>query len=487
MPGYTPQTVAVTVAAHVQTTQNVALAANGNLLRNGGLTVRWVDANVPDGWYPVSQSGNIDWRSEPVFAAPGQAFRLTVNWKSGIEAEATVLWTGKAWDATNTLRAPALALVFPAPGDLTQMSRASVYVRTLSALTNAVTSVALTPLSDPLDFDIGVNNPTPLAPANLVATNCYEGIKLMWTRSPDDGGGSNDVVNYKIYRRFAGGAFAERGAVAAGTTSYFDRGGLLDGSNYEYMVRAVDSAQESGALQFDGVNDYVNATYHASLNFGAGPFTVEGWIRLAQGTPLSTDTHSYPIVFKGSYAGAYFIFGVRGSSGYNGLYFRVFETNSRQMQPVVNKSSVFLDYQWHHVCAVRDAATNGYLYIDGAQAGSFSNWLGNPNRTDSLLIGTEGSAARFFPGSIDEVKMYARGLSAAEVFDSYSSGATPTNGLNAWWKLNAASGNAATNETGASNGTLINFTSPPWAIGRKGATASAIFVHRARGMAIMIR
>ncbi len=485
MPGYTPQSVAVSVVANTQTTQNVSLAASGNLLRNGGLTVRWGDPVVPDGWYQVSQGGILYWRSEPVFAAPGQAFRLTVDWKSGVEAEATLLWTGKAWDTNTMLRAPALSRVFEAPGDLTQMSRAVVYVRAAGDLTNTVASVSLTPVSTSIDLDIGVNNPTPLAPASLVVTNHGNGVSLVWTRSPDDGAGSDDIVNYRIYRRPAGGIFTERSTVAAGTTNAFDIGGLLDGSNYEYMVRAVDGVQESGALHFDGVNDYVNVTHHASLDLGGGPFTVEGWIRLAPGTPLSTDTHSYPIAFKGSYTGAYYIFGVRGG-GYNGLYLRVFETSSQQMQPTVNKSSVFLDYQWHHVCAVRDASTNGYLYIDGTQAGNFPNWRGNPNRVNNLLIGTEANTVRFFPGLIDEVKLYTRGLSAAEVLDSYSSGATPTNGLIAWWKLNAASGSSATNETGVNSGTLVNFPPGPWTIGRRGNTASLTHVFTSRGTVILV-
>ncbi|MFT5144903.1 MAG: hypothetical protein ACI84D_003542, partial [Thalassolituus oleivorans] len=152
-----------------------------------------------------------------------------------------------------------------------------------------------------------MDDPSPYAPTDLVAANTPGGvqIKLTWSLSPDDGSGANDVTDYKVYRRLEGdlNTFVPIGSVGAGVSSYFDSSGLLDGSNYEYSVRAVDAivdGNESGAIQLNGALDHLNVEYDSVMDFGTGPFTVEAWIRLDEGNTL--DLGSYPIISKGTTA-----------------------------------------------------------------------------------------------------------------------------------------------------------------------------------------
>ncbi len=70
---------------------------------------------------------------------------------------------------------------------------------------------------------------------------------LNWTLSGDDGGGQNDVDHYNIYRADNSGGPWDAGAyidgVSAGIATYTDLGrGEFDGTNWWYVIRAVDTA-----------------------------------------------------------------------------------------------------------------------------------------------------------------------------------------------------------------------------------------------------
>ena len=70
-----------------------------------------------------------------------------------------------------------------------------------------------------------------------------EDNRLDWTLSADDGAGANDVDHYNIYRADTPIVGAYLDNVPAGTDTYTDSGaGEFDGTNWWYVVRAVDTA-----------------------------------------------------------------------------------------------------------------------------------------------------------------------------------------------------------------------------------------------------
>jgi hypothetical protein len=94
-----------------------------------------------------------------------------------------------------------------------------------------------------------------------IAGNPLDHNTISWTKSADDGAGSDDVLNYKIYRadNAAGPWTTLVATVSAGTTSYVDLSrGLNDGTIWWYVVRATDitgntetntnAAQEPGGV-----------------------------------------------------------------------------------------------------------------------------------------------------------------------------------------------------------------------------------------------
>jgi concanavalin A-like lectin/glucanase superfamily protein/glycosyl hydrolase family 2 len=81
--------------------------------------------------------------------------------------------------------------------------------------------------------------------------------------------------------------------------------------------------------------------------------------------------------------------------------------------------------QWYHLVGVRDAAAGTLkLYVDGALVGQTSACLGSP-ATGHTVIGRAkygGNQVDFWRGAIDQVHVYDRALSDAEVTQLYSSG-----------------------------------------------------------------
>ncbi|WP_275100433.1 right-handed parallel beta-helix repeat-containing protein, partial [Sedimenticola hydrogenitrophicus] len=83
------------------------------------------------------------------------------------------------------------------------------------------------------------------APAAVAGVGVEQGsgvLSVLWTRSADDGAGSNDVARYEVYRSDGAlGSLSKLGEVPAGTTRFDDSSVVAD-VVYYYMVRTVDQA-----------------------------------------------------------------------------------------------------------------------------------------------------------------------------------------------------------------------------------------------------
>ena len=77
--------------------------------------------------------------------------------------------------------------------------------------------------------------------------------------------------------------------------------------------------------------------------------------------------------------------------------------------------------QWTFGAAVFASATDFKIYRDGGNVGSDTTNVafGSPTETH---IGVDDDPANYFKGSIDDVRMYNRALSAREIYDLYNTG-----------------------------------------------------------------
>jgi len=168
------------------------------------------------------------------------------------------------------------------------------------------------------------------------------------------------------------------------------------------------------ALQFDGVNDYLNAGNGGSVT---GSLTITAWIK--RGTNSAWRT----IVSKGESKQEYdhnYVLYVSprntltlGFGKNDGATYRDFETTTP------------IDTNWHHIVAVINSATDMKIYVDGvSQVGTFTGSSSTvlTANTKKLLIGSSSTTAEFFNGAIDEVTIWNRALSPEEIKASYNAG-----------------------------------------------------------------
>ncbi len=196
----------------------------------------------------------------------------------------------------------------------------------------------------------------------------------------------------------------------------------------------------SGALTFDGSSQYVATGFNQTL----GDFTVCAWFN------SGSDAASSRIVDKSSSGG--FWLGHEAFGAANKWGGGVEESGS--------PDGIFVtltDGAWHQLCSVRQGTTHT-IYGDGG-AVSASNTVSAAALDTSLInIGGGSSGSNLLTGSVDDVRVYSRALSAAEISTLYNYHISPpSGGLAGWWKFDENGGTAAADSSGNGNtGTLVN-------------------------------
>lgn len=156
------------------------------------------------------------------------------------------------------------------------------------------------------------------------------------------------------------------------------------------------------AYQFDGSNDYIDCSKDASLDVSES-VSITAWINLAsfssEGSILSKR--------------------IEDNEGY-----QLKISNSPQLQVVLNTSlkafTSFSGYdnQWVFVAATSDG-TDVKLFINGTEKESNPNGAPVLISRANLYLG-KFSSFSYFNGSIDEVRIYNRTLSQAEITKLYN-------------------------------------------------------------------
>ena len=297
----------------------------------------------------------------------------------------------------------------------------------------------------------------PTAPTNLTATTSPGQANLSWTASTDTVG----VTRYNVHRSTTSGftpSTANR--IAQPTATSFVDSGLASGTYY-YKVTAEDeagnvspasnqasaavtggtgplpglvaawgfdtgsgttAADQSGngntgtlssatwsttgkygsALSFNGGNAYVNVPDSNSLDLTTG-MTIEGWVRPASGGGWQT------LLVK-----------ERPGELVYGLYANT-DANRPQSQVTIGNIARLLNGTttvpaglWTHLAATFDGTTER-LYANGTQVAQLAVSGSITTSTSPLKIGGNAIWGEWFNGLIDEVRIYNRALTPAEI------------------------------------------------------------------------
>jgi hypothetical protein len=201
--------------------------------------------------------------------------------------------------------------------------------------------------------------------------------------------------------------FDEGSGIVAADSSGNVNSGTINGATWT-------TGKIGSALNFDGVNDYVDCGRGASLNI-TDAITISAWVKLAADNPTWTR-----IIQKGSANNHYgYVVGIHTNKV-------EFQRDFNNADFTKSKSYSVVPNVWYHLAGVYNGRT-AVLYVNGIEA--TDAWKGTQfnSESDILYIGRRSrDCANYFNGIIDEVKIYSRALSAAEIKADYEAGVDNT-------------------------------------------------------------
>ena len=180
----------------------------------------------------------------------------------------------------------------------------------------------------------------------------------------------------------------------------------------------LTSGQLDGALELDGVDDYVDV---GSFDVAGSGITMLGWFN------ADTFNDDPRIVSKASGSqeiDAWWQLSAFGSGTDQWLRMRI---KAGGTTTTLIDSTVSLQTDtWYLAAATYNNATGDMtLYLDGAEVATGLHAVGGALDADAsvpVAIGANGDAARFFDGTLDDIRVYNRPLSAAEIADLFTAG-----------------------------------------------------------------
>ena len=183
------------------------------------------------------------------------------------------------------------------------------------------------------------------------------------------------------------------------------------------------------AFRLDGVNDHVSINTSGFMK-GHSEATVDAWVR-----PLGPHSNGFNFggaVFNESTSapsGDYTRFGIfvrnDGSVLLGGRGVQNGETGN--FGGVATAAGMIPLNQWSHIAGTWSSAQGVRIYINGQLAASLNLQFGPFSNTNSafVAIGTDGptaATAAQFNGDIDEVEVFTRVLSQAEIQSIFTAG-----------------------------------------------------------------
>jgi len=182
-----------------------------------------------------------------------------------------------------------------------------------------------------------------------------------------------------------------------------DKAGNNDGTIHGAKV--VDGISGK-ALKFDGKNDYIDCGNDASLDITGDEITMEAWIK-----PDVQEQNDYVINKDNSY-------GIAITGGVEGIRLKYYHTGATPF--VFMPSYTVSTTEWSHYVVTYDGS-HAISYINGDVVSSdlcTGNIISSPSPVEIARIYSGGGYV-YYDGTIDEVKIYNRALTANEIKAEY--------------------------------------------------------------------
>jgi hypothetical protein len=299
--------------------------------------------------------------------------------------------------ATSDTTPPAAAITSPSPG--------ATVSGTTTVTANAGDNVAVASVQFTLDGSaLGAADSTLPYQVSWNTTSATNGAHTLTAVATDTAGNSTTSAQVSVTVSNAAplpaglvGAWsfnAGSGSTAADASGRGNTGTLI-GPTW------TTAGRFGGALTFDGVNDRVDVRDTPSLDLTQA-VTIEAWVQ------PSTNSGWRSLVVKERAGGRAYSLYASDGSGRPASYLRL------KSEIGLTAPTALPLNTWSHVATTYDGATHR-LYINGVQVASVARngKLGTSAR--SLGIGGNSVFSEWFSGTIDEVRVYGRALTAAEI------------------------------------------------------------------------
>jgi hypothetical protein len=170
------------------------------------------------------------------------------------------------------------------------------------------------------------------------------------------------------------------------------------------------------AVAVDGTaGSVVNIPYSAAMNPN-GPFTVEAWLNPNVENPAGTLTCALASGQFGDPRSGWLIY--QSDTGWN---FRMYNQNGLSTSVNITGGPAPVAGLWHHVAVVYDGTT-AYVYVNGTQRASANPTGYVPSAGGPFYIGGRSDGSFWWNGQADEVAVYDKALSAADIDARYRNG-----------------------------------------------------------------
>lgn len=193
------------------------------------------------------------------------------------------------------------------------------------------------------------------------------------------------------------------------------------------------SGKHGEALEFDGVDDFVEVPLTASVTFSTGnSLTVQVWVKTDDEPPRNDG-------IVGNYrpsTNALWMLSINGDNDAQRGTMRFAVRDSARVSAGVTSTAFLNDDEWHVIAGVRDQeAKKIRFYVNNELIDEVDDNSQDINSGQSIWIGEHLN--RFYKGLIDEVKVWNRPLTADELDHS---GQVPS-AVNAAGKITTTWGN----------------------------------------------
>lgn len=248
-----------------------------------------------------------------------------------------------------------------------------------------------------------------------------------------------------------------------------------------FLSNITNAQQASTALDFDGINDYVDL----GSSVATGLRTIEMWFK-----PNTTIDNSNSVFISliarndSSQIDEFYLYFSSLASDEGKLTFGRNSSTITGAASINSDNNIWNANTWYHVAGVFDPVNGLALYINGVKQSETNPNTGAPGaRPEITALGRWGDLnIRHFNGQLDEVRLWDRALSQDEIRNSLNVTLTGSeSGLVAYYDFeegipngdNSAAGGDITqviDQAGSNNGSVINFTrngsSSNWVTGK---------------------